>query len=120
MKGFRFLARVTLALFGAASLASAQPGGAPPGQPSQAQQQRITPNFKDADITQIAEAVSAATASAICVMSASLKLGVMRCCWAGGGAGWPACGAPAGCADASEAALRSASVPRAKKQKPFT
>ena len=66
MNGFRFLARVTLALFGAASLASAQPGGAPPGQPqpgqqSQAQQQRITPNFKDADITQIAEAVSAAT-----------------------------------------------------------
>ena len=64
VKGFRFFARVTLALFGAASLASAQPGGAPPaqpGQPSQAQQQRITPNFKDADITQIAEAVSAAT-----------------------------------------------------------
>src|SRR5262249_35014541 len=67
VKGFRFFARVTLALFGAASLASAQPGGAPPGQPTQpgqqpqAQQQRITPNFKDADITQIAEAVSAAT-----------------------------------------------------------
>ena len=61
MKGFRFFARVTLALFGAASLASAQPGGPPPGQPGQQVQQRITPNFKDADITQIAEAVSAAT-----------------------------------------------------------
>jgi general secretion pathway protein D len=66
VKGFRFFARVTLALLGAASLASAQPGGAPPGQPSQPgqqppQAQRITPNFKDADITQIAEAVSAAT-----------------------------------------------------------
>jgi general secretion pathway protein D len=61
VKGFRFFARVTLALFGAASLASAQPGGAPPGQPGQQVQQRITPNFKDADITQIAEAVSAAT-----------------------------------------------------------
>jgi general secretion pathway protein D len=54
-----------LALLGAASLASAQPVGAPPGQPpqpgQQPQAQRITPNFKDADITQIAEAVSAAT-----------------------------------------------------------
>jgi general secretion pathway protein D len=65
VKGFRFFARSTLALVGAASLASAQPAGAPPaGQPAPpppAQQQRITPNFKDADITQIAEAVSAAT-----------------------------------------------------------
>src|SRR5690348_7390149 len=62
VKGFRFFARVMLALLGAASLASAQPGGAPPGQPGQQPQaQRITPNFKDADITQIAEAVSAAT-----------------------------------------------------------
>jgi general secretion pathway protein D len=58
----------TLALFGAAALASAQPVAAPtaPGQPVQATQlgqpqQRITPNFKDADITQIAEAVAAAT-----------------------------------------------------------
>ena len=47
-----------LAVLAAASLASAQ-------QAQQAQQapqaQRITPNFKDADITQIAEAVAAAT-----------------------------------------------------------
>ena len=64
VKGFCFFARSTLALLGAASLASAQPAGAPQaGQPAPppAQQQRITPNFKDADITQIAEAVSAAT-----------------------------------------------------------
>ena len=68
MKGFVFIARGTLALFGAAALASAQPVAAPtaPGQPVQATQlsqpqQRITPNFKDADITQIAEAVAAAT-----------------------------------------------------------
>ncbi len=66
VKGFRFFARGTLALLGAASLASAQPAGTPPGQSSQPgqagqQQQRITPNFKDADITQIAEAVAAAT-----------------------------------------------------------
>src|SRR5450631_1548920 len=33
----------------------------PPPPPQQTSQQRITPNFKDADITQIAEAVSAAT-----------------------------------------------------------
>jgi general secretion pathway protein D len=49
VKGFRFFARCVLALLAAASLASAQ------------QAQRITPNFKDADITQITEAVSAAT-----------------------------------------------------------
>jgi general secretion pathway protein D len=46
---FRSLAVCALAVLIAASLASAQ------------QAQRITPNFKDADITQIAEAVSAAT-----------------------------------------------------------
>jgi general secretion pathway protein D len=63
-----FIARGSVALFGAAALASAQPVAAPtaPGQPVQATQlsqpqQRITPNFKDADITQIAEAVAAAT-----------------------------------------------------------
>ena len=63
MKGFCFFARGTVALLGVAAFAYAQPPGAPPptatqlGQP----QQRITPNFKDADITQIAEAVAAAT-----------------------------------------------------------
>src|SRR6185312_6771613 len=46
--GLRSLAGCALAVL-LASLASAQ------------QAQRITPNFKDADITQIAEAVSAAT-----------------------------------------------------------
>jgi general secretion pathway protein D len=68
VKGFVFIARGTVALFGATALASAQPVAAPtaPGQPVQATQlsqpqQRITPNFKDADITQIAEAVAAAT-----------------------------------------------------------
>jgi general secretion pathway protein D len=63
VKGFCFFARGTVALLCAASLASAQPFGAPqPAQTGQqAQQQRITPNFKDADITQIAEAVAAAT-----------------------------------------------------------
>jgi general secretion pathway protein D len=62
------IAHGTVALFGAAAIASAQPAAAPtaPGQPVQATQlsqpqQRITPNFKDADITQIAEAVAAAT-----------------------------------------------------------
>ncbi|TLY96209.1 MAG: type II secretion system protein GspD [Gammaproteobacteria bacterium] len=49
MTGFRSFAVCALAVLTAASLASAQ------------QAQRITPNFKDADITQIAEAVSAAT-----------------------------------------------------------
>jgi general secretion pathway protein D len=68
VKGFVFLARSAVALLGAATLASAQPVAAPtaPGQSPQATQlsqpqQRITPNFKDADITQIAEAVAAAT-----------------------------------------------------------
>jgi general secretion pathway protein D len=46
-----------LAVLMAASLASAQPPQEPPAQAPQ----RITPNFKDADITQIAEAVAAAT-----------------------------------------------------------
>ena len=49
MTGFRSLAVCALAVVLSASLVSAQ------------QAQRITPNFKDADITQIAEAVSAAT-----------------------------------------------------------
>ena len=49
MTGLRSFIVRTLAVLLAASLASAQ------------QVQRITPNFKDADITQIAEAVSAAT-----------------------------------------------------------
>src|SRR5580658_6220933 len=63
VKGFPFF----IALLGAAALASAQPvAPTAPGQPVQATQlsqpqQRITPNFKDADITQIAEAVAAAT-----------------------------------------------------------
>ena len=64
VKGFCFFARGTFALLGVTAFAYAQPPGAPPppqatqlGQP----QQRITPNFKDADITQIAEAVAAAT-----------------------------------------------------------
>ncbi|MBV8496392.1 MAG: type II secretion system protein GspD, partial [Gammaproteobacteria bacterium] len=44
------------------SLAPAQQPAPEPAQPvAQPQAQRITPNFKDADITQIAEAVSAAT-----------------------------------------------------------
>ena len=49
MTAFRSFAVCALAVVLSASLASAQ------------QAQRITPNFKDADITQIAEAVSAAT-----------------------------------------------------------
>jgi len=49
VRGFRSIAVCAVAVLIAASLASAQ------------QTQRITPNFKDADITQIAEAVSAAT-----------------------------------------------------------
>ena len=62
MKGFCFFACGSVALLGAA-LASAQPVAPPvPGQTQMSQpQQRITPNFKDADITQIAEAVAAAT-----------------------------------------------------------
>jgi general secretion pathway protein D len=62
VKGLCFLACGSVALLGAA-LATAQPVAPPP--PVQTQmsqpQQRITPNFKDADITQIAEAVAAAT-----------------------------------------------------------
>ena len=49
MTAFRSFVVCALAVVLSASLASAQPA------------QRITPNFKDADITQIAEAVSAAT-----------------------------------------------------------
>ncbi len=49
MNGFRFFLRCALAALVMVSLASAQ------------QTRQITPNFKDADITQIAEAVSAAT-----------------------------------------------------------
>ncbi len=49
MNCFRFLLRCALALAAIVSLASAQQSG------------RITPNFKDADITQITEAVAAAT-----------------------------------------------------------
>jgi general secretion pathway protein D len=52
MRALRFFVVCAFAVLMAASLASAQPA---------AQPQRITPNFKDADITQIAEAVSAAT-----------------------------------------------------------
>jgi len=68
--GFRSSAVCALTALIAASLVAAQPAAqiaaqqAQQGQPSQpppAAQQRITPNFKDADITQIAEAVSAAT-----------------------------------------------------------
>ena len=47
--GLRSFAVSALAVLMAAGLASAQPP------------QRITPNFKDADITQVAEAVAAAT-----------------------------------------------------------
>ena len=70
MAGFRSSAVCALTALIAASLVAAQPAAqiaaqqAQQGQPSQpppAAQQRITPNFKDADITQIAEAVSAAT-----------------------------------------------------------
>ncbi len=51
----------TLAVLAAATLASAQPAQQPPPQAVAPPAQRITPNFRDADITQIAEAVSAAT-----------------------------------------------------------
>ena len=64
MRGFRSFAVCALAVLMAASLASAQPPQPPqPPQPlpPAPQAQRITPNFKDADITQIAEAVAAAT-----------------------------------------------------------
>jgi general secretion pathway protein D len=49
VNGFRFLVRSAPVLVAVASIASAQQSG------------RITPNFKDADITQITEAVAAAT-----------------------------------------------------------
>jgi len=49
VKCFRFLVRCAPVLLAMASIASAQQNG------------RITPNFKDADITQITEAVAAAT-----------------------------------------------------------
>jgi general secretion pathway protein D len=64
VKGFCFFARGTVALLGVTAFAYAQPPAQPaPGQATQLSQpqQRITPNFKDADITQIAEAVAAAT-----------------------------------------------------------
>ena len=65
VKGFCFFARGTVALLGVAAFAYAQPPTGAPQQPPGTQlgqpQQRITPNFKDADITQIAEAVAAAT-----------------------------------------------------------
>jgi general secretion pathway protein D len=63
MRGTRFLARIG----GAASRATLAcalvllAGGAVAAEQSSTSTQRITPNFKDADITQIAEAVSAAT-----------------------------------------------------------
>jgi general secretion pathway protein D len=67
VKGFCSIARV-VALLCAASLAATQPvaaqqAGQPaqPGQAAQTNQQRITPNFKDTDITMIAEAVAAAS-----------------------------------------------------------
>jgi general secretion pathway protein D len=70
VKGLRSLAGSALVVLAAVSLAAAQPQRAQPQraqpqpaqpQPAQPPGQRITPNFKDADITQIAEAVSAAT-----------------------------------------------------------
>jgi len=64
VKGFCFFARGSVALLGVTAFAYAQPPAQPaPGQATQLSQpqQRITPNFKDADITQIAEAVAAAT-----------------------------------------------------------
>ena len=65
MTGFRSFALCALAALLTATLAAAQPR--PQAQQPQAQQpqvaqaQRISPNFRDADITQITEAVSAAT-----------------------------------------------------------
>src|SRR5580704_3892632 len=59
MTGYRSLIVRTLLVLLAATLASAQQPQQPP--PQGQQQQRITPNFKDADITQIAEAVAAFT-----------------------------------------------------------
>jgi general secretion pathway protein D len=59
--GFRPFAVCAFAVVMAATLASAQQPQQPPQLQPPTQPQRITPNFKDADITQIAEAVSAAT-----------------------------------------------------------
>jgi general secretion pathway protein D len=56
VRAFRSFAVCALAVLLTAPLASAQQG-----QPSPAVPGRITPNFKDADITQVAEAVAAAT-----------------------------------------------------------
>ncbi len=63
MNRFRPFVRCTLAAVAAVAVAFLVPSAAPAQQARQAQQaqQRITTNFKDADITQIAEAVSAAT-----------------------------------------------------------
>src|ERR1700733_7362760 len=63
MTGSRSIAVCAFAVVLAASLAAAQPQTPLPAQalPPAPQSQRITPNFKDADITQIAEAVAAAT-----------------------------------------------------------
>src|SRR5271170_4055087 len=61
MTGSRSIAVCAFAVVLAASLATAQPQAPPQALPPAPQSQRITPNFKDADITQIAEAVAAAT-----------------------------------------------------------
>jgi general secretion pathway protein D len=64
MTGRRSFAVCALAALMTVELAPAQqpaPQQPAPQAPAQSQGQRITPNFKDADITQIAEAVSAAT-----------------------------------------------------------
>src|SRR5580658_5294332 len=63
MTGSRSIAVCAFAVVLAASLAAAQPQTPLPAQalPPAPQSQRITPNFKDADITQVAEAVAAAT-----------------------------------------------------------
>jgi general secretion pathway protein D len=61
MSSDRFFLVGTLAVLAVATLASAQPAQQPPAQAVAPPTQRITPNFRDADITQIAEAVSAAT-----------------------------------------------------------
>jgi general secretion pathway protein D len=61
MTGLRSFAGWALAPLVAASLAVAQPAQPPPAVPATQSGQRITPNFKDADITQIAEAVAAST-----------------------------------------------------------